>query len=62
MEGLTTFVVIVTAIIIWFIIMMFRSSETRTVDYESENARLRRELYDQEQTIQKCYDKFAEKQ
>ena len=62
MEGLTTFVVIVTAIIIWFIIMMFRSSETRTVDYESENARLRRELYDQEQTIQKCYDKFAEKE
>ena len=62
MEGLTTFVVIVTAIIIWFIIMMFRSSETRTVDYESENARLRRELYDQEQTIKKCYDKFAEKQ
>jgi len=57
-----TLIVIMSAIAFGFVILMHRSSETRTIDYESENARLRRELNDQEQTIQKCYDKFAEKQ
>jgi hypothetical protein len=51
-----------SAMVIGFVILMHRSTETRTMDYESENTRLRRELYDQEQTIQKCYDKFAEKE
>jgi hypothetical protein len=62
MSSCLTLIIIMSAMVIGFVILMHRSTETRTMDYESENTRLRRELYDQEQTIQKCYDKFAEKE
>ena len=62
MDTCFTLIMIMSGIIIWFIIDQNMRTEQSTVDYKKELMELRWKLYEHEETIKKCYDKFAEKE